>query len=98
MLTLILNLQKILIDTKTSLALAHALGEGRYHVTRSAVADAKAIKNEVELEGFRQSHIRDGVALVCVALAFCVTVTNPPPVPGTIFCPSRGASQVIGIA
>ena len=24
----------------------------------------KAIKNAVELEGFRQSHIRDGVALV----------------------------------
>ncbi|KAF8605627.1 Creatinase/aminopeptidase [Ceratobasidium sp. AG-I] len=48
---------------ETSLALAHALGEGRYHVTRSAIADAKAIKNEVELEGFRQSHIRDGVAL-----------------------------------
>ncbi|KAG8728690.1 hypothetical protein FRC12_021566, partial [Ceratobasidium sp. 428] len=54
---------KILIDPKTSLAVAHALGEGRYHVIRSGVADAKAVKNAVELEGFRQSHIRDGVAL-----------------------------------
>ncbi|KAG8706619.1 hypothetical protein FRC09_002308 [Ceratobasidium sp. 395] len=54
---------KILIDPKTSLAVAQALGEGRYHVIRSGVADAKAVKNAVELEGFRQSHIRDGVAL-----------------------------------
>ncbi|KAG9118586.1 hypothetical protein FRC07_006830 [Ceratobasidium sp. 392] len=54
---------KILIDPKTSLAVAHALGEGRYHVIRSGVADAKAVKNAVELEGFRKSHIRDGVAL-----------------------------------
>ncbi|KAG9103611.1 hypothetical protein FRC06_009503, partial [Ceratobasidium sp. 370] len=54
---------KILIDPKTSLAVAHALGEDRYHVIRSGVADAKAVKNAVELEGFRKSHIRDGVAL-----------------------------------
>ncbi|ELU40899.1 aminopeptidase P [Rhizoctonia solani AG-1 IA] len=30
---------------------------------RSAVADAKSIKNTVELKGFRNSHVRDGVAL-----------------------------------
>jgi Xaa-Pro aminopeptidase len=29
----------------------------------SPIADLKAIKNETELEGFRQSHIRDGAAL-----------------------------------
>jgi Xaa-Pro aminopeptidase len=33
-------------------------------VTRSPVADAKSIKNVTELEGFRQCHVRDGVALV----------------------------------
>jgi Xaa-Pro aminopeptidase len=33
-------------------------------LTRSPVADAKSIKNEVEIEGFRQCHVRDGVALV----------------------------------
>ena len=33
-------------------------------VTRSPVADAKSLKNDIELEGFRQCHIRDGVALV----------------------------------
>jgi Xaa-Pro aminopeptidase len=31
---------------------------------RSPVQDAKAIKNEVEQEGMRQCHIRDGTALV----------------------------------
>lgn len=30
---------------------------------RSPVTDAKAIKNNVELSGFRECHIRDGVAL-----------------------------------
>lgn len=32
-------------------------------ITRSPVADLKAIKNETEMEGFRQCHIRDGAAL-----------------------------------
>ena len=32
-------------------------------VVRSPVAYMKAIKNETEIEGFRQSHIRDGAAL-----------------------------------
>ncbi|CAE7168224.1 unnamed protein product [Rhizoctonia solani] len=54
---------KVLVDSKTSLAVAHALGEGHYHVARSSVADAKSIKNAAELDGFRNSHIRDGVAL-----------------------------------
>ena len=33
-------------------------------ITRSPVADAKSIKNDIELNGFRQCHIRDGAALV----------------------------------
>lgn len=32
-------------------------------ITRSPVADMKSIKNSTEIEGFRQSHIRDGAAL-----------------------------------
>jgi Xaa-Pro aminopeptidase len=32
-------------------------------ISRSPIADLKAIKNETEMEGFRQSHIRDGAAL-----------------------------------
>jgi hypothetical protein len=31
---------------------------------RSPLCDLKSIKNEVELEGLRQSHLRDGAALV----------------------------------
>ncbi|CEL58929.1 X-Pro aminopeptidase [Rhizoctonia solani AG-1 IB] len=54
---------KVLVDSKASLAVAHALGEDHYQIVRSSVADAKSIKNAVELEGFRNSHIRDGVAL-----------------------------------
>ena len=34
-----------------------------YVITPSPVADLKSIKNATELEGFRQSHIRDGAAL-----------------------------------
>jgi len=33
-------------------------------IGRSPVQDAKAEKNEVEMEGMRQCHIRDGTALV----------------------------------
>ena len=32
-------------------------------ISRSPIADLKAIKNETEMEGFRRSHIRDGAAL-----------------------------------
>jgi len=56
-------MQKIILGDKASLAVADALGKGTYTIARSPVTDFKAIKNETELEGFRQSHIRDGVAL-----------------------------------
>jgi Xaa-Pro aminopeptidase len=39
--------------------------KGNYTVVPSPVADLKTIKNATEIEGFRQSHIRDGAALVC---------------------------------
>ncbi|KAF8520939.1 putative Xaa-Pro aminopeptidase P [Hysterangium stoloniferum] len=57
------NKDGVLLGTKTSLAIAHTLGEEKVMLTRSPVTDAKAIKNETEMEGFRQCHIRDGVAL-----------------------------------
>jgi Xaa-Pro aminopeptidase len=37
--------------------------QDNYVIVRSLTADLKAIKNETELEGFRQCHIRDGAAL-----------------------------------
>ncbi|KAJ7249434.1 putative Xaa-Pro aminopeptidase P [Mycena rebaudengoi] len=57
------NAPKVLLGDKSSLAVAEAVGEGNYIIAQSPIAEMKAIKNETELEGFRQSHIRDGVAL-----------------------------------
>ncbi|KAF2263830.1 putative Xaa-Pro aminopeptidase P [Lojkania enalia] len=55
---------KFLTSTRSSWALNQALGgEERVSEVRSPVADSKAIKNEVELEGMRKCHIRDGAAL-----------------------------------
>lgn len=56
--------EKMLIGKRASLAVSDALGGlDKIHVERSPVIDLKAIKNEVELEGFRHSHILDGAAL-----------------------------------
>ena len=56
--------QKILLSTKASWALSVSLGgEEQVEEARSPIADAKAIKNEVELEGMTACHIRDGAAL-----------------------------------
>ncbi|KAG6873904.1 hypothetical protein C0995_009683 [Termitomyces sp. Mi166 len=54
---------KVLIGENASLAVAQALGKDKYVIGPSPVAELKAIKNATELEGFRQSHIRDGAAL-----------------------------------
>lgn len=57
--------KKFLLSTRTSWALVLALGgEGSVEEVRSPIGDAKAIKNDNELEGMRQCHIRDGVALI----------------------------------
>ncbi|KAF2868411.1 putative Xaa-Pro aminopeptidase P [Massariosphaeria phaeospora] len=55
---------KFWTSNRASWALVKALGgEERVEETRSPIGDAKAVKNEVELEGMRQCHIRDGAAL-----------------------------------
>ncbi|KAK2803391.1 hypothetical protein FQN50_007050 [Emmonsiellopsis sp. PD_5] len=55
---------KFLISNKASWSLSLALGgENSVEEVRSPISDAKAIKNEVELEGMRACHIRDGAAL-----------------------------------
>jgi Xaa-Pro aminopeptidase len=57
--------QKYLVSTKTSWALSLALGgEEKVEEIRSPIEDAKAVKNETELEGMRQCHLRDGAALI----------------------------------
>ena len=56
--------KKFHISTKASWALSLSLGgEEKVEEVRSPVGDAKAIKNEVELQGMRACHIRDGAAL-----------------------------------
>ncbi|KAI9660810.1 MAG: hypothetical protein M1829_006462 [Trizodia sp. TS-e1964] len=57
--------EKFLVSTKTSWALSQALG-GKKSVEeiRSPIEDAKAVKNEVELQGMRACHVRDGAALI----------------------------------
>ena len=56
--------RKFMISTKASWALSLELGgEGKVEEVRSPIGDAKAIKNETELEGMRACHVRDGAAL-----------------------------------
>ncbi|KAI9289036.1 peptidase M24, structural domain-containing protein [Umbelopsis sp. AD052] len=55
--------KKLLINSKTSLAVEFAVQKQNTLMDRSLVNDAKAIKNPTELEGMRQCHLRDAAAL-----------------------------------
>ncbi|KAJ1679644.1 hypothetical protein EV182_001628 [Spiromyces aspiralis] len=55
---------KFLTDTSASWALVEALGHDNIVIGTSPVTMFKAIKNDVEIEGMRRCHIRDGVAVV----------------------------------
>ena len=75
-------MQKFLVSSSCNVAIQEAIGKREWlEVVRSPVQQAKAIKNEVELEGFRQCHIRDATALVCF-LRRCLFY---PPLPSTRF-------------
>ncbi|KAL0074526.1 peptidase M24, structural domain-containing protein [Phycomyces blakesleeanus] len=56
--------QKLLINAKTSLSVEVAVGKENVTEERSIITDLKAIKNETELQGFRDCHVRDGAALI----------------------------------
>ncbi|GAB1320092.1 putative Xaa-Pro aminopeptidase P [Madurella fahalii] len=57
--------KKYLISSKASWALKLALGGDKFvEEVRSPIGDAKAVKNDVELNGMRNCHIRDGAALI----------------------------------
>ncbi|CAO3597385.1 unnamed protein product [Absidia cylindrospora] len=62
--TLYESKKKLITDSKTSLAVNVAVGEDNIVDERSLITDAKAIKNDAELKGMRDCHIRDGAALV----------------------------------
>ncbi|TFB01921.1 putative Xaa-Pro aminopeptidase P [Trichoderma ghanense] len=54
-----------LMSNKGSWALKRALGgDGAVEEIRSPIGDAKAVKNETEMEGMRACHVRDGAALI----------------------------------
>jgi len=55
---------KILLGTRTNLALANALEKENVVEARSPVIDAKAVKNRTELEGIRNCHLRDAAAVI----------------------------------
>jgi len=55
--------KKIWISSKASCALASLVPEEYLVTDESPVASAKAIKNDVEIEGMKQAHIRDAAAL-----------------------------------
>lgn len=56
--------KKLLITSTCNWKLAEAIGSDRFVCKASPIEAAKAVKNEVEVAGFRQCHIRDGAALV----------------------------------
>lgn len=54
-----------LLSSKGSWALKRALGgDATVDEVRSPIGDAKAIKNEAEMNGMRACHIRDGAAII----------------------------------
>ncbi|RAL67765.1 hypothetical protein DID88_008495 [Monilinia fructigena] len=57
--------KKFLVSSRASWALKRALGgDSKVNEVRSPIGDAKAVKNETELEGMRACHVRDGAALI----------------------------------
>ena len=59
-----INEGKVWISASSSYALHSACGEGHVHVAYSPISLMKLVKNEVEIEGMKAAHVRDGVALV----------------------------------
>lgn len=55
--------EKILVPSSASLAVSTVIGDKSF-ISSSPISLLKAIKNPVELDGFRNAHVRDGVALV----------------------------------
>ncbi|KAL9709797.1 hypothetical protein Ac2012v2_006851 [Leucoagaricus gongylophorus] len=80
---------KMWIGERASLAVAEAIGKDHYFIARTPSTDLKSIKNATELEGFRQSHIRDGVALARYFAWLEEQLNN-----GVVLNESQGADQL----
>ncbi|GAA6046932.1 hypothetical protein JCM3770_003436 [Rhodotorula araucariae] len=53
---------KVVTDAKVSWAVVDRLGEDNVVIVKSPVETMQAVKNEVEIEGFRRAYLRDGAA------------------------------------
>lgn len=59
------KIKKFIVSSKASWALKRSLGgDAKVEEVRSPIGDAKAVKNETELQGMRACHVRDGAALI----------------------------------
>jgi len=56
--------RQVLIDGKTPYAVALMLTSSRYMLAPSWIDQTKAIKNDTEIQGFRNAYARDGAAMV----------------------------------
>lgn len=55
---------RVWISSGSSYALHAASGKDQVHIAYSPVGLMKIVKNEIEVEGMKAAHVRDGVALV----------------------------------
>ncbi|GAA5840670.1 hypothetical protein JCM9279_007396 [Rhodotorula babjevae] len=53
---------KVATDAKASWAVVDLLGEDKVEIVKSPIETAQAVKNQVEIEGFRRAYLRDGAA------------------------------------
>ncbi|KAJ2736712.1 hypothetical protein H4R23_001972, partial [Coemansia sp. Cherry 401B] len=61
--SLVQSKRQVLAGQTASWALVQALGAENINIAQSPITRLKALKNAVELQGMRQCHIRDGVAM-----------------------------------
>ncbi|KAK9469521.1 peptidase M24, structural domain-containing protein [Lipomyces arxii] len=55
---------KILVTSSASWALTKSLSENKFTTIKAPIEAAKAVKNETEVTGMKNAHIRDGVAQI----------------------------------
>lgn len=55
--------RRVVVDSSCNWAIVEAIGTEKVRIAPSPVDAAKAVKNEIELDGMRRCHIRDAAAL-----------------------------------
>lgn len=67
---------QVLIDGKAPHAVALMLTSSRFMLAPSWIEQAKAVKNDVEIQGFRNAYARDGAAMVRLDISSSTAVGN----------------------